>query len=214
MAGRPHGWRQALRSIRVQMALLIIALALIGGLVVAVMTVAGYREHSRSTALQLTETAGAMSLAMDGRVEESIGVMQSLAKALAAQPRLDAAALVYFDRISRRMVEGVPDRWVFLLDDQGRRMVDTAIPRGAPVPSGVPEIFKDYQQAGAGHGLFVSDLTRSSLTGRPVVGLVLPLRQPGRPTWYLGILIAPAVLKQLLAAQGLPTRSENWWCLR
>jgi hypothetical protein len=44
-AGRSPGRRQALRSIRVQMALPIVALLLIGGLPLAMLMVAGYREQ-------------------------------------------------------------------------------------------------------------------------------------------------------------------------
>jgi PAS domain S-box-containing protein len=106
------------------------------------------------------------------------------------------------------MVEGVPDRWIVLIDEQGRRRVDTSVPPGAPMPPGLPELLKDAQRAGAGRSVYVSDLTRTSLNGRPIVGVVLPVPHPGRPTWRLAIVLAPDVLQQILTEQGLP---QGWF---
>src|ERR1700761_4285114 len=75
----PDGWRRALRSVRVQMAMLTVVLALLIGLAVALLIAVGYRTSQKSTELQLAETATALSLAVDGKVRESAGVLKTLA---------------------------------------------------------------------------------------------------------------------------------------
>jgi PAS domain S-box-containing protein len=198
-AGRAGGWRRALHSIRVQMGLLIVALVLINGLVVGALIAIGYRTQTRRTELQLTETATALSLAVDGSVRETAGEL----KTLASSPRLQAGDVESFDRLARRTVEG-PSRWVLLVDDQGRRLVDTAFPPGAPLPPFPPNLFQAYRRGVAGKAFHVSDLIPSSVTGRPKVGVMMPVPRPGRPTWHLGIALDPSVPQQIFAEQGLP----------
>jgi PAS domain S-box-containing protein len=201
--GRPGGLRRALRSVRVQMALLTVVLALLIGLAVSLLIVVGYRTYKRSTELQLTETATALSLAVDGKVRESAGVL----KTLALSPQLAANDIQGFDRMARRTVEA-PDRWVILLDGQGRRLVDTGVPPGVYLPPAPTALFRSFQEKGAGTDLYVSDLTPSAVTGRLVVGLFIPVSQPGQPIRYLEIVLVPKVLQQVFAEQNLP---EGWY---
>jgi signal transduction histidine kinase len=192
------GWRQAVRSVRVQLALLTVALVLITGLAAALVILDSYRAHSKSTELQLTETATALSLAVDGKVRESTGVL----KALAASHALAAGDLAAFDREARQAVAG-SHRWVMLADDQGRRLLDTALPPGAPLPPTPPNLFQGYHEA-PGKDVYVSDIIPNSLTGRPMVGVTMPVLRPGRPTWRLAIGLSPRVPQQIVADLGLP----------
>jgi len=193
-----EGWRRAQRSVRVQMALLTVALVLTTGLAAALLIVDSYRAHSRSTELQLTETASALSLAVDGKVSESAGVLKTLALSRA----LAAGDLADFEREARQAVGG-PDRWVVLFDDQGRWLVDTALPPGAPLPRKPPALFHASRQA-PGQGFYVSDLLPNSVTGGSMVAVAMPVPRPGGSSWRLAVGLSPSVSQEVVAEQGLP----------
>ena len=201
--GQAVGWPQAVRSIRVQMALLAASLMVIIALAAALLILNGYRAQNRSVELQLTGTARTVSLAVDGRIREFAGVL----KTLALSPRLAAGDLPGFDRLARREVGG-PGRWVVLADDQGRPLVDTSLPLGAPLPRTPSPLFQADRREVDDRGLYISDLIPGSPGQRPAVGVVTPAPRPDRPTWRLAVALDPSMLEKTVLKQRLP---PHWY---
>jgi hypothetical protein len=69
-------------------------------------------------------------------------------------------------------------------------------------------VFQACRRAAAGKEIYVSDLIPDALTGRPVVGVMIPVPTAGPSTWCLGIVIDPCVPQQILVEQDLP---PGWW---
>ena len=124
-----------MRSIRVYLfALVAICLVLATtafGVVIA-QTDATNRQHAEA---QTRETAKALSQAVDGKLERAMGVLAALSTSNAALardwPTLDQQARAAFrDR----------DAWIIVQDRSGRQLVNTRLPRGATLPSGLPPV--------------------------------------------------------------------------
>lgn len=188
---------------RVQMALLAAALMSIVAVAAALLILHGFRAQSRSTEAQLMESSRALSLAVDGKIRESAGVLKTLARS----PRLAAGDLQGFDRVARREVAG-PDQWVVLVDEQGRPLVDTAQPPGAPLAPMPSPLFQGYPRGLGEQDVHVSDLVPGAQGGRPAVAVEKPVRLPGRPAWRLAVALVPSKLQKAVAEQSLPPRSH------
>jgi signal transduction histidine kinase len=197
------GWRRALRSFRVRMIALVVAVALLIGLAITLLLLDGYRAHTRLTELQLHETADALSLAVDDKILAAVGVL----KALETSPYLASGAVSAFD-LEARQAMTEPNQWVVLFDENGRQLVNTSQPRGVPLALAPLPDFKFYKHAVAGRDVFISDLINSSLTGHLSVGLAILVRTPGKPAYYLAVAQTPEVPHEVLAAEGLPA---SWY---
>jgi len=197
------GWRKAVRSIQVQMALLVLALLLINGLAVAFLTLVDYRTQNRLTQQQLTQTATALSLAVDGRIRGSIGEM----KALALSPQFQAKDLESFARLARAEAKGL-DQSIVLVDDRGRFLVNTSTPPDAPVPATSSALFQAYRREGAGKSIYVSNLIFAPDAGGLIVGAFMPSPTATQPIWHLGIRLVPSALQRIFADEGLP---PDWY---
>jgi signal transduction histidine kinase/ActR/RegA family two-component response regulator len=196
-------WRGLTGSVRGRLALLTITLVLTAGLAAMTMIVDGYQAHTRTTKRQLSETANAMSLAVDGKVREVGAVL----RVLAGSTELRDRDLEGFDREARRVVHD-PHKWVILFDGAGRRLVNTAVPPGTdlstlpPVP---PALFDRYRHEVVGRELWASDLVPSAVGNRQALGLVMPVRRPGEPEWHVAIGMTPDVPQAVISDQNLPS---------
>ncbi len=148
---------------------------------------------------RMTDTARALSLAMDRQVGISIAGLQ----ALATSPQFRAGDFAAF----RHQVDdflATLGGWILVIDEDGQQHLNTVLPPDAPLPrTANQELLRNVFSA---RGVYVSDAVMGTLLKRPIV--TISLRVP-RPTGSLVLsrMIAPEMLTHLLEEQGLP---QGW----
>ncbi|WP_374594165.1 sensor histidine kinase [Aquabacterium sp.] len=198
------GYRQHDRSqsgrwhLRHSMALLVAACVLPGALVSAYFVIAAYeqrKEHALSDAVAVARAAGA------GIDRDLAGVMSGL-RVLATSSALDTGDLATFHAHAQAVVGQQNITNYVLIDRDGRQLVNTLRPMGAPLP-GVPGTPQLQQVIETGAPI-VSDLFLAPLTQRPIVAIGVPVVRDGHPIYSLGAFIAPERISAALRAQRLP----------
>ncbi|NEX91759.1 cache domain-containing protein [Caulobacter sp. 17J65-9] len=198
-SGSLPNWREFARSVRGRFTLLTAALVLTAGLTAAFVALDNYGSQRRETERQLTETATALSLAVDGRMREANATLRSLA----TSPYLQTRDFAAFDRQARQLVNR-PDVWIGVIDRRGQQVVNTRFASGTPLPNvrNEPEFQKAWEKASS---LYISDLGQSgSMPRRYTLELATVVKIDGRPDYLLAMALPPAVLNELIAEQHLP----------
>jgi signal transduction histidine kinase/CheY-like chemotaxis protein len=165
----------------------------------AVMLVVLNRQTREATEKGLVQTARALSVAVDQQVETSTSVL----KALATSEHLRSANLREFDRVARDVLSTQPE-WqeVILYAPDGRNVINTARPFGAPLPlSGNPELIARVARTRAPA---VSDLFTGRVTGGPRILAAVPVVHNGAAVYVLGASLAPNAFTGLLSRQKVP----------
>jgi signal transduction histidine kinase/FixJ family two-component response regulator len=148
---------------------------------------------------RMTDTARALSLAMDRQVGISIAGLQ----ALATSPQFRAGDFAAF----RHQVDDflvTLGGWILVVDENGQQHLNTVLPPDAPLPrTANQELLRNVFSA---RDVYVSDAVMGTLLKRLIV--TISLRVP-RPTGNLVLsrMIAPEMLTHLLEEQGLP---QGW----
>lgn len=184
-----------MRSIRVYLfALVVICMVVAATAYAVVMTqvTAINRQHIEA---QSRDTAKALSLAVDGRIERSLGVVAALASSEAALDR-DWQTL---DRQARAAMVG-RDSWIVVQDRAGRQLLNTRLPRGAALPAGQPP----------------ADMWREIASGKPRVcnlseGIVepyivcvdAPIGNRSNPEFAISIVFPPSAFKSTVTREGM-----------
>jgi len=159
-----------------------------------------YQHERAQTEADAIGTARALMAAVDDRLRNTEWALLALAKspslAQGDLARLHGEALV---------LQGAEDAAnVLMLEASGRQSMNTAAAVGAPLPA---EAWPQMLEAIRTGKPSVIDLYRSPLTGRPLVGVGVPVPGPGGTPQSVNANIAPATLQQVLARQKLPA---NW----
>ena len=126
----------------------------------------------RETALAtLRESARATAVSVD----MEFGQAEAALRVLASSANLAQHDFAAFHEQARTAVLR-PGSWIVLLDHEGRQLVNTAAPRGTPLPmSSIPA--ETRQQLGSGKPV-VLDLQRGALTKKWLGALVIPVKLP------------------------------------
>lgn len=183
-----------MRSIRIYLFALVASCMVVAATAYAVVmsqVTAINRQHIEA---QSRDTAKALSLAVDGRLERAIGVVGALASSEAATSR-DWPTL---DTQARAAMTG-RDSWIVVQDRSGRQFVNTRLPPGAPLPSGKPP----------------PDMWREIASGKPrvcnlVTGLVearvvcvdAPIGTGPTPEYAMSIIYPPDSFKATVTREG------------
>jgi GAF domain-containing protein/ActR/RegA family two-component response regulator len=183
-------------------------LVLIAGILLPVLLFSGVvlvllnRQTRTATEKGLVETARALSLAVDRELTASASVLRALATA----DSLASGDLKAFDRQMRAVLASQPG-WqnILLYDPSGQQLINTSRPFGEALPrTGNPELIA---RAVRERAPAISNLFRGSVLARPVVSVVVPVVAGDRVRYVLGMSFRPAVLSELLGAQGTPAGS-------
>jgi signal transduction histidine kinase/ActR/RegA family two-component response regulator len=148
--------------------LLLVAAGLLPLAVVAAIALAVlYHQHRMQAERSVLEVARALSTAVDAELRRSVAVLQ----VLATSPSIDEKDLARFeDRARRTQLAQSHWRGVALFTPAGEPVMNTAVPRGAPLAGLVePGSFEEAVR-----------------TGKPVVGL---LRKGPRGAWAIPIRV-------------------------
>jgi signal transduction histidine kinase len=159
-----------------------------------------YTKERDATAQQVQTTARALSIVVD----RQLGQAEALMNALATAPSLIDGDFDAFDQQARQAntFEGA---WVVVRDVTGRQMINTRLPRGAPLPRSV-NVAAQFSNLIAG-GPRVSNLIPTSAIGAPVVGIDIPVLRRGTVVYDLAIVLRPSTFDRVFNDQRLP---DGW----
>ncbi|HYE50185.1 MAG TPA: ATP-binding protein [Azospirillaceae bacterium] len=178
--------------------LLTASLVAAAGLCAAVLLWDTYRAGRDAVERQLAGTARALALAVDRQIaqaEAALGV-------LAASHRLRDGDIAGFEAHARDAVASLPDYWVVLAEENGRQLINTRLPKGAPPPTGplLPELWGRLHQGRT----VVSNLFVGTQTKRWTLAVDVPVMREGRAVYSLSLATLPGTLARILDAQRLP----------
>jgi signal transduction histidine kinase len=159
-----------------------------------------YSEERSASASQLQNTARALSIVVD----RQLGEAEALMRALSTAPSLIAGDFDAFDA-QARAANPIAGSWVVVRDSTGNQLVNTRLPRGAPLPhdQGVASQIAGLV-AGAPH---LSNLIPQSAIGKPVIGIDLPVSRREATAYDLAIVIQTPNFDKVFADQRLP---QGW----
>ncbi|WP_169517013.1 PAS domain-containing protein [Azohydromonas australica] len=187
-------WRLKALLLTLLLAVLLPALA-VGGYA----TWRAVRTGQAAAQARLEDTAAALALAVD----REIGGYWSAATVLAASRSLDGPVpdLAAFEMEARRAAHALGTPLVLVEGATMRQLVNTALPSNARTNIVSAANYKSVVLTGRP---FVTDLVRSTSSGRLVVGVAVPVERTGRVAYVLSVRLTAERLQELLAAQGLP----------
>lgn len=184
-----------MRSIRVYLFALVVICMLVAATAYAVVmrqVAAINRQHIEA---QSRDTAKALSLAVDGRLERSLGVVAALASSQAAVDH-DWRTL---DRQARAAMVG-RDGWIVVQDRSGRQLVNTRLPEGATLPSSAPpsEMWREI----SGGKPRVCNLTSGAVEPR-IVCVDAPIGKGPNSEYAISIIFRPEAFKTTVTREGV-----------
>lgn len=184
-----------MRSIRVYLLALVVICMLVAATAYAVVmgqVTAINRQHMEAQSL---DTAKALSLAVDGRIERSLGVVAAFASSRAAVDH-DWRTL---DQQARAAMTG-RDGWIVVQDRSGRQLVNTRFAEGAPLPSAKPPA--DMWREIASGKPRVCNLTTGVVEPR-IVCVDAPIGKGPNPAYAISIIFRPDAFKSTVTREGV-----------
>jgi len=188
-------------SLRARLVLLMLAVLVPAIAVAGLLMWSSYREQRRLLEEQIGETARALSLVVD----RDLGKNRVLLQALASSPALAVGDWAALDAQARVATEGTKT-WISVVGPDGRLVLSTRAPRGAPVPRVTPaEVGITFAQQRP-DGSRISNLFVGKVTGATAVGLDIPAKGPGGREVRLAAVTPVAALDQVWVDQKFPQR--------
>lgn len=155
-----------------------------------------YARERQAIEQALRETARALSLVVD----RELGRREAVAWTLATSPSLRVGDWRSFHAQAVE-ASATLGGWVVLFGPDGM-LANTSQPAGAALPKRREE--RRYVRTTAS-GATISDLFRGPATGRWLVALSVPLKQPGMAEHGISIVVQPEHLQQVIDDQKLPS---------
>jgi PAS domain S-box-containing protein len=158
-------------------------------------------ERQQRTSLErgFRETARALTVAVDHELIASVSTLQ----ALATSKYLDSVDLELFYEQSQRALTA-HENWatIALSDSKGQQLLNLRRPFGAPLPfSGNLPVVRRTLDTGQPA---ISDLSLSSVSKAPIVGITVPVMRGGVLKYVLGAGLDVSALTRLLSEGKLP----------
>lgn len=196
----PQPTRQSpLPSVRTLLLWLLLASFLPGLIGVAALFLREYRDGRVQLQRTTLLTARAMAQALDGQLlaarlaAQALATSESLARRDFATFHRQASGLLRQENIGLNIV---------LSEEDGRQLVNTLRPFGAPLPRRAE--FEQLHRVFASGQALVSNLFIGPLTGQPVVSVLVPVLADGKVAFALSVVLSPYHLSSVLSAQKLP----------
>jgi two-component sensor histidine kinase len=182
------------RSIRVYLFALVVICMVVAATAYAVVMTHVASINRQNIEAQSRDTAKALSVAVDGRLERALGVVAALASSDAAVRR-DWRTL---DRQARAAMLG-RDGWIVVQDRSGRQLVNTRLPAGAALPYGKPpaEMWREI----AGGKPRVCNLGSGAVEPK-IVCVDAPIGSIRNPDYAISIVFAPKAFSTTVTRQG------------
>jgi PAS domain S-box-containing protein len=189
-------------SIRWRLILLVLASLLPLVLFAAFLVLGAYRSERASAERHASDTARALSIALDRELQGRIAALQALATA----PSLLRGDIEGFRAQAAQVAADQPfGSAIHLSDANGRRLLDTRQPPGEALPErnsreSIRQVFASGQPV-------VSNVYLGALRQREVVAVEVPVQRDGRVVYDLALTLPLESFGTLLRAQRL---SEDW----
>jgi signal transduction histidine kinase len=179
------------RSVRGRLLLLIAALAVPTLAILSWLSWESYHAQRDAVRAELGNTARAVASVVDAELDRSLAMLQTLAATHAMQQR-DWARL---DETARRIL---PDsnRWLVIVDLQGRPLVNTRLPPGATAPH-IP-LDPAYVRAMRAGEVYISNIVFGPAAQQLVVHIGLPCAFPDGELYGLNLVMTPDALGETL----------------
>jgi signal transduction histidine kinase len=185
---------------RIRTRLLLLILSILFPAVVAASVAVWYvyQEQRKAEVAGTREAVRALALLAD----RELLAMEGILRTLAASPALRKGDFATFHDYARRVAP--PDQSVIVVTDlEGRQLLNSRRPFGAPTPQGKSNLMALRRMQGP-QGTVVSDLFIAPVGKRPDIAVQIPVQVDGRLRHYLAMGMAAERLVPLLVQQGLP----------
>jgi PAS domain S-box-containing protein len=140
-------------------------------------------------------------------VDAELGKYIALGQVLSHDPALMEDNLEAFDDELRQQLRSVPNAWAIVADLDGQQLLNTAAPRGQPLPVRPAEGIAAQKQAFETRSVVVSDVYQMSLARNWMASANLPIYRNGEPFRVLALMMNVRGFLDLLAFQDMP---RNW----
>lgn len=189
------------RRIRFSLALLVIACTLPGALMSSAFIVSDYQRQREHILAGAVSTVRSLAFAMDKDLTGTVASLQVLATA----PSLLVGDLQTFHARARAVLPSQNVTNFVLLDAQGRQLLNTLKPLGAPLPQkgGPAELLHVFGSPVP----VITDLFQGPVTGKPILALAVPVEIGGHPAYAMAAGVLPERITALLRGQRLP---QGW----
>jgi hypothetical protein len=183
---------------RIRTRLLILVLAiLVPSFIAAALAVSYvYREEQKSQVQSVSEATRAFALMVDNELQARAAVLH----ALAGSPALHAGDLRAFYQHARH-VAPTRESVVVLVDLEGRQLINTRQPFGAPLPVRRASNVGALMQRHGPQATLVSDLFMAPIGKRPDYSVQVPVLIDGRLRYHLAVGVNVASLQKLVERQ-------------
>ncbi|GEM_PF-1513233 len=187
-----------LHSIRGRLILLTTAVVVPACLIAGLLINDAYLNQRTAIERQLSETARALSLVVD----RQLGQSRSLLRGLATSPDLARGDIAAFMDQARSAVAD-SERWIVLVDHDGRQLANTRGPHGQPAPNlatanDQPPLPQDQAR--------ISNLHPCDLRDGSILAVTIPVTVAGTE-YSLALVMPSSALNDVLADQQLP---DGW----
>ncbi|TAK78561.1 MAG: response regulator [Aquabacterium sp.] len=186
------------RRIRFSLALLVIACTLPGALMSSAFIVSDYQRQREHIVAGAVSTVRSLAFALDKDLTGTVASLQVLSTA----PSLLDGDLPTFHARAKAVLAFQNVTNFVLLDAQGRQLLNTLKPMGAPLPvkGGPPELLRVFGSDQA----VITDLFQGPVAGKPILALAVPVHRHGRAVYAMAAGVLPERMNSLLRSQRLP----------
>ena len=183
-------------SIRFQLALLVGACVLPALIGFGLLIVNSYDQSKARLEVDQTQTAHALTAALD----RDLGIVENVALAAAASAALDQKDLwLFYNRARGLLNPNFPGFAFILSDSQGRQVLNTLRKWGDPLPhhgnpAQVRRVFSERRP-------IISDLFLGGILKKPVLSVDVPVIRGGKVIYDLSVGVLPSQLGKILVEQ-------------
>ncbi len=184
-------------TIRFRLACLVLACVLPVWLAAGFLVYYSYQGKRALVEHHMQDTARALALVVD----RELASMQASLQVLATSPSLASGDLAAFHSQTQAVIQQYPAADIILADPSGQQLVNSFLPFGTPLPKrNDPTARRVFE---TGHAS-ISNLFRGAVTGRPLIGVDMPVFRDGRVVYGLFMTVPVDHLATILSQQHLP----------
>jgi PAS domain S-box-containing protein len=184
-------------TIRFRLACLVLACVLPVWLAAGFLVYYSYQNKQALVERHMQDTARALALVVD----RELASMQASLHVLATSPSLASGDMAGFHRQSQAVIQQYPSADIVLADSSGQQLVNSFLPFGTPLPKRNDPGMRRVFETGTPN---ISNLFRGAVTGRPLIGVDMPVFREGRVAYGLFMTVPVDRLGAILSQQHLP----------
>jgi PAS domain S-box-containing protein len=184
-------------TIRFRLACLVLACVLPVWLAAGILVYYSYQGKRALVEHHMQDTARALALVVD----RELANMQAGLRVLATSPSLASGNMAAFYSQTQAVIQQYPAADIILADASGQQLVNSFLPFGTPLPKRNDPAARRVFESGSPH---ISNLFKGAVTGRPLVGMDMPVFRDGRVAYGLFMTVPADRLAEVLSQQHLP----------